>query len=182
VAFCWGANSQGQLGDGTYTDRTMPVRVAGGLRWRQLSSGASHTCGVTTDTRAYCWGNNGNGQIGDGTHGNVVLRPSAVAGGLLFRQIDAGYAHTCGVTTGDRAFCWGGNYDGELGDGTTTITRLTPTALAVDLLLGQVSAGTGQSCAVTTDDGVYCWGDNAYGQLGDGTTTDRHAPVPVLGP
>jgi alpha-tubulin suppressor-like RCC1 family protein len=230
VAFCWGWNSRGELGDGTTTQRFTPVRVAGGLHWLQLTAGYVHTCGVTTDDRAYCWGSNGSGALGDGTT-TRRLRPSAVAGGLPFRQIDAGFSHTCAVTTAYRAYCWGPN-GGALGDGTTAshrtptlvfgkryydhvsagfaytcgvtrahrgfcwgangggqlgtgriASRLTPTALGVDLSLAQVSASYGgTTCGVTTDYRAYCWGENIYGQLGDGTTATRLLPVPVAAP
>jgi alpha-tubulin suppressor-like RCC1 family protein len=177
VAFCWGANFAGQLGDGTFTDRPMPVRVARGLRWRQLSGGSGYSCGVTTEARAYCWGNNGNGQIGDGTRLNVRLRPVAVVGGLLFRRIDAGSAHTCGVTTGDRAYCWGFGGLGGLGDGTTRNARPTPHAVATTRRFDHLSAGGAHTCGVTLAGRGFCWGDNHKGQLGDGTTTNRLTPT-----
>ena len=88
-AYCWGDNFLGQLGDGTTTDRLTPVAVAGGLRFREVSTGFVHTCGVTPDDRAYCWGLNASGQLGDGTTTNR-LTPVAVAGGLRFRQVTAG--------------------------------------------------------------------------------------------
>jgi alpha-tubulin suppressor-like RCC1 family protein len=180
-AFCWGNNFYGQLGDGTTTTRLTPVAVAGGLRFRQVSAGAAHTCGVTTDDRAYCWGFNQVGQLGDGTTINR-LTPVAVAGGLRFRQLSPdGSAHTCGVTTDDRAYCWGRNAAvGALGDGTTT-DRLTPVAVAGGLSFRQVSAGGFHTCGVTTTNLAYCWGYNADGQLGDSTTTRHLRPVRVAG-
>src|SRR5207247_1798389 len=80
VAYCWGANGHGQLGDGTITLRSRPVAVAGGHSFRQVSTGDRHTCGLTTDNRVYCWGFNIAGQLGDGTTTDR-LRPTAVAGG-----------------------------------------------------------------------------------------------------
>ena len=95
------------------------MRVIGDRRWSQVSAGAGQTCGVTTENRPYCWGNNPDGRLGDGTT-TRRLQPTAVAGGLFFRQIDAGFQHTCAVRTpGDRAYCWGSNDNGALGDGTT---------------------------------------------------------------
>jgi alpha-tubulin suppressor-like RCC1 family protein len=181
VAFCWGANFAGQLGDGTLTERPLPVRVVGGLHWLQLSGGAGFTCGVTTEDRAYCWGNNGNGQIGDGTSGEVVPRPTAVVGGLRFRQIDAGGSHTCGVTTADRAYCWGFGGLGQLGDGTTPGTRRRPAAIAGTRRFDHVNAGLDHTCGVTLAGRGFCWGANTAGQLGDGTTANRLTPVPVAG-
>lgn len=88
--------------------------------------------------------------------------------------------HTCGVTTANRAYCWGNNHSGQLGDGTGT-TRLTPVAVAGGLEFRHVSAGQGHTCGLTRDDRAYCWGENNLGQLGDGTTTRRHRPVAVAG-
>jgi alpha-tubulin suppressor-like RCC1 family protein len=93
-----------------------------------------------------------------------ALAPAATAT-LAFRQVSAGYYHTCGVTTDDRAFCWGEGSSGELGDGTNT-SQLSPVAVAGGLRFRQVSAGTSYTCGVTIDDAAYCWGDNGAGQLG----------------
>jgi alpha-tubulin suppressor-like RCC1 family protein len=97
---------------------------------------------------------------------------------LAFRQVSAGGEHTCGVTTDDRAYCWGRNFSGELGDGTTT-DHSTPVAVTGGLRFRQVSAGGAHTCGLTTDDRAYCWG--AGGLLGDGTTTPRLNPVAVAG-
>jgi alpha-tubulin suppressor-like RCC1 family protein len=149
------------------------------LAFRQVSAGGS-SCGVTTDNRAYCWGSNSVGQLGDGTT-TQRLTPVAVAGGLLFRQVAAGYGQTCGVATDNRAYCWGRNFDGELGDGTTTM-RPAPVAVVGGLNFVQVDAGVRHTCGLSYPDRrAYCWGSNAYGQLGDGTTTNRLTPVAVMG-
>jgi alpha-tubulin suppressor-like RCC1 family protein len=120
-AYCWGLNEHGQLGDGTTTTRLRPVAVAGGQLFSGVSPAGAHTCGVTTVKKAYCWGWNLYGQLGNGTF-TQRLSPIAVAGGLLFSSVGGGVAslHTCGVTTSRAAYCWGGNFDGQLGDGTTT--------------------------------------------------------------
>jgi alpha-tubulin suppressor-like RCC1 family protein len=179
-AYCWGRNINGQLGDGTQIMRLTPVAVAGGRRFRQVSAGNGHTCAITPSDVAFCWGNNAKGQVGDGTT-TQRLTPVRVAGGLSWRQLSGDFFHTCGVTTGYRAYCWGNNFDGRLGDGTTT-RRLKPVAVSGGLLFRQVDAGFHHTCAVrTTDDRAYCWGDNSYGALGDGTTTGRLKPVAVLG-
>jgi len=186
LAYCWGAGGFGQLGaGGDVLGSLTPIAVAGGLRFIQVSAGIEHTCGVTTGHRAYCWGLNGSGRLGDGTAGNTRLTPVAVAGGLLFQGVAAGHRHTCGVTTDNRAYCWGFNRDGRLGDG-TTVRRLTPVRVAGGLRFRQVSASTNaftlpQTCGTTTGDVAYCWGGNALGQIGDGTTIDRLTPVPVAG-
>jgi alpha-tubulin suppressor-like RCC1 family protein len=99
---------------------------------------------------------------------------------LVFRQISAGDRHTCGVTTDNRAYCWGSDSTGQLGDGGTT-NRGRPTLVAGGLRFLEVYAGGGHSCGITTTNRAYCWGNNAWGQLGDGTTTERHQPIAVAG-
>lgn len=178
-AFCWG---YGLLGDGsTYSQRLNPVAVSGGLRFRQVSVGSKHSCGITTDNRAYCWGDNSAGQLGDGTR-SERWSPIPVAGGRQFAQVDAGSFHTCGLGyTDKRAYCWGNNNNGQLGNGTVT-SRLTPVAVAGGRQFRHVSAGWDHSCAVTPSDVAYCWGSNKDGQAGDGSTfRQRLRPVLVAG-
>jgi alpha-tubulin suppressor-like RCC1 family protein len=197
-AYCWGWNREGQLGVGTNTGpetctipvsggtittpcSTRPVAVRGGLQFRQVAAAAgTHTCGVTTDNRAYCWGANYAGQLGDSTEVVRRLEPSRVAGARQFRQVDVGGGHTCGVTTGDRAFCWGGGRTGQLGNG-KTYKSFWPRRVAGGLYFDRISAGQVHNCGETTDNRAYCWGNNELGGLGDGTTTTRLTPVPVAG-
>jgi alpha-tubulin suppressor-like RCC1 family protein len=159
-AYCWGWNVFGQVGNGTtHYDQRTPVLVVGGLRFRQISAGFYHTCGVTTTNRAYCWGNG-------------TLKPMAVAGGHSFRQVSAGESHTCGVTTDDRAYCWGVNVRGQLGNGTydpSGNSHPTPVAVTGGLLFREVSTGPYHSCGVTTTNRAYCWGGDGFGEIGDGS-------------
>lgn len=111
------------------------------------------------------------------------FRPVAVVGGLRFRQVSAGYTHTCGVTTTNVAYCWGGNSSGQRGDGTIATDRARPVAVVGGgQRYTQVQAGFTHTCGVTTTNVAFCWGNNASGQLGDGTTTVRYRPTPVVGP
>ena len=109
-----------------------------------------------------------------------------MAGGRRYRLISQGTGHTCAVTTADRAFCWGDNQSGALGDGTTT-PRLAPVAVAGGLDLNGVTVGSSAlganfTCGRTAANRAYCWGSNLFGQLGDGTETDRLTPTPVAAP
>ncbi len=134
TAYCWGQNFHGQLGGGTMTNRTAPVAVSGGRTFTALVTGQEHTCGLVSDGTAYCWGYNGSGQLGDGTSGvnwdNSADRtvPVAVSGGRTYMALVAGNVHTCGLATGGRAYCWGYNQFGQLGDGTST-KRTVPVAV-----------------------------------------------------
>ena len=178
-AYCWGMNG-GRLGDGTTTTRLTPVAVAGSLRFRQVSTTYGHTCGVTTDNKAYCWGDNSQGQLGDSTEVARRLRPTRVSGTRQFIQVEAGVFHTCGVTTGYRAFCWGSGGWGQLGNGKTYLS-FWPRLVAGGLSLRRLTAGHYHTCGETTGNRAYCWGLNSEGQLGDGTTTQRLKPVAVVG-
>jgi alpha-tubulin suppressor-like RCC1 family protein len=179
-AYCWGRNDRGQLGDGTFDNRSTPVAVVGGLHFREVKAGMVHTCGIVelTDV-AYCWGSNNTGDLGDGTTGTNRASPVLVLGGLHWAQLSAGGGHTCGVTTENRPYCWGGNTRGQLGDGTVGGMRSEPSPVVGGFRIRQVSAGGVHSCGVTTGNQVYCWGENGTGQLGDGTKTSHAKPTLV---
>lgn len=180
VAYCWGNNVFGQLGDSSTTNRLTPVRVAGGQLFRYLSAGAQHTCGIATSGRTFCWGTNEFGQIGDSSTVRFRQRPSRVAGGYEFRQVDPGTSHTCAVTADSRAFCWGSGTSGQLGSGKTD-RSLSPRGVLGGLYFARVTAGEDYTCAEAVGRLPYCWGYNGFGQLGDGTTTTRSTPVLVSG-
>jgi hypothetical protein len=189
AAYCWGNNGWGGLGDGSTTSRSTPVAVSGGITFAALSAGWGHTCGVATSGVTYCWGDNSSGQLGNGST-NGSLTPSPVSGGLTFASASAGFRHTCGVTTSGAAYCWGSNSSGELGNGSTNGSA-TPVAVAGGLTFVSVSAAgdtfdedallMDHTCGISTRRVAYCWGANRFGQLGDGSTTDRSAPVRVAG-
>src|SRR5258705_100091 len=158
-----------------------PFRVA--LTMASITTGSSHTCGITSSSFAYCWGWNNPGQLGDGTT-NQRLIPTRVTGGLTFRQIGAtpllvGY-RTCGTLTEGGAYCWGSNEDGALGDGTMQ-QRNAPTPVVGGSSIVQVAVGALHSCGVTGGRRAYCWGGNSSGELGDSTTASRLTPVAVWG-
>ncbi len=204
---CWGIDSLGQLGDGfvclgSECAIATPQQVAGlesGVV--AISAGLSHTCALVeveppeTDFRATCWGYNHFAQLGDGHVCSLHVCPTPVQPVGLesgVAQISAGTLHTCAVlAAGGEVKCWGLNFDGELGDGTTAVLRTTPvnvcpTGAAPPCLVALQGAslvtarGVGHSCAVMEQDGsVKCWGGNDSGQLGDATTTPSLTPVDV---
>jgi alpha-tubulin suppressor-like RCC1 family protein len=179
AAYCWGANGDGELGDGSRTRRLLPVAVAGGRTWRQISAGASHSCGVTQGRVALCWGSDDQGQLGDNPERQRRVVPRQVAGGLAFDQISTGFFRTCGVITDARAFCWGEGGVGQIGDG-KRLDRYVPRAVAGGQRFRRISAvGINHTCAEAASGRVYCWGGNFWGEVGDGTTEPRLRPVTV---
>jgi alpha-tubulin suppressor-like RCC1 family protein len=177
AAYCWGLNINGQLGNGTASQRVTTPNAVGGV-FTVVTAGYYHTCGLTTAGAAFCWGSNSNGQLGDGTT-NQRPSPVLVQGGLVFTAVSAGSSHTCGLTNAGAVYCWGLNGSGQLGDGTTT-QRLTPVAVQGGLVFAALSAGGFHTCGMTGAGAAYCWGDNSTASLGDGTTTDRLTPVLVI--
>jgi serine/threonine-protein kinase len=182
---CWGANDRGQLGDGTTVSRASGVSLQSDLGFEMLAAGDAHTCGVL-EGRVYCWGNDAWGQTGTGVfEAGYVSQPTEVEGdhGYL-AYVAAGTNHTCALTRIGAALCWGANDYGQLGDGSRQ-QRLAPRPVRAPmggrqpLAFQMLSAGESHTCGVATTGRLYCWGDNRFGQLGDGTTTQRVVPVRV---
>jgi len=160
--------------------------TAGGLTFTALSAGnngssggGNHACAVSTSGAVYCWGFNGSGQLGNGSISSSSFPVAVTGGGLTFTAVSAGGYHTCGVTTSAAVYCWGSNYNGELGNGSTTPSSAPVAVTAGGLTFSAVSAGSYHTCGLTTSRAVYCWGFNGDGQLGNGSTTSSSVPVAV---
>lgn len=147
AAYCWGYNESGELGDGSYAQVSWtPVVVSGGLTFTAVSAGLFNSCGITVSSALYCWGDNGAGELGIGsTTGPEVCYadepdysepcstvPVSVSGGLKFAVVSVADYYSCGVTTGGAAYCWGDNFYGQLGTG-TTINSIVPVKVAGQL-------------------------------------------------
>ncbi len=172
-AYCWGNNYSGAIGDGTvYTVRSTPTAVLGGLAFATIATGDGITCGVTSSGAAHCWGRNGSGQLGDGTRTDRAT-PVAVTGGLPFRTVRPGYYAACAVATSGAAYCWGAT--AMLGTGRSDVSAV-PVAVSGLTGVTALAAGGSHVCSLGTG-GLLCWGSNARGQLGDGTTIDRFVPT-----
>jgi alpha-tubulin suppressor-like RCC1 family protein len=181
---CWGGNADGQLGD-PFTQPTgssVPVTVSGISGAGAITTGAFHTCAVLADRSVRCWGANGNGQLGDGTL-TSSSSPVTVRGISGAAAVSGGGSHTCALLVDGTVQCWGNNYDGQVGDGTAIpSSSSSPPARVVGITNAvAVSAGWAHTCALLRDGTVQCWGQNGFGQLGDGTTRSSSTPVPVAG-
>jgi alpha-tubulin suppressor-like RCC1 family protein len=183
--WAWGSNDSGQLGDGTQTQRNSPVQL---LAFSvnpvvAVSAGQSHSLALTADGRVWGWGSNYYGQVGDGTQNirtsPVQLAPFPTAPVI---GIAAGALHSLAITGDGRAWAWGLNNSGEIGDGTGTL-RTAPVPVVSLARVVQIAAGShgNHSVALTSDGVVWAWGSNGAGQLGDSTATIRYFPVRVSG-
>ncbi len=183
TVLAWGDNSAGQLGDGTTTDSSTPVTVdlPAGTTITAVAAGDRHSLALTSTGTMLAWGENFIGQLGDGT---TTRRSTPVAvdlpAGTTVTAVAAGDRHSLALTSADTVLAWGDNSAGQLGDGTTTDSSTPVTVgLPAGTTITTVAAGAYHSLAVTSADTMLAWGYNIFGQLGDGTTTDRDTPVAV---
>ena len=177
---CWGENTLGQLGNGTVEPSSAPVDVVdlpAGLM--EIAAGARHACALLDSGGVKCWGSNVNGQLGNGSGLVLSTRPVNVVGlssGVL--GIDSHNQHTCAFLGGAGVKCWGGNGHGQCGDGTTVTPRRSPVdVIGIPERVNGVSTGGYHTCVLAALGSAYCWGDNEFGQVGNGTTE-----TPVLDP
>ncbi len=206
TVWCWGYDGFAQLGDGTigtgrYQTRLTPVQVILGSGKMTgviaIATGGEHTCALRSGGTVWCWGDDFTGALGDGTRGNanhIRLQPVQVvqgSGKLAYATaIAAGAGHTCARKSNGTVWCWGWDAHGELGDGTrgSNYLRLKPVQVVQGSgkMTGVASIATRDisTCAVKTAGGVWCWGSDSYGQLGDGTRGNtqhlRLKPVQVV--
>jgi alpha-tubulin suppressor-like RCC1 family protein len=195
---CWGMNNRGQLGNGTQTDSPTPVLVSGITNAVQVSAGTSRSCALLSDHTVKCWGDGALGELGTGSYGPGVFSstPATVLGvggaGTLSNvsQVSVGDAHVCALLSNSTVACWGYDGSGELGNGSTSGTSYSAPVLvkvstapsaAAFTGFAQVSAGKSFTCAVvSTDGGVWCWGSDTDGKIGNNGTNDSPVPTRVV--
>jgi len=182
VAYCWGNNDGGRLGNGVPGNSPVPVAVSGGQTYKLIATGEDHTCAITANGAAYCWGVNDNGQLGNGNKISSDV-PVAVMGGHTFKAIGTGTRFSCGLTTAGAAYCWGSNIGGQLGvGGSMAASQTEPVPVVGGHTFHKLAVGSRHACALTEEGQAYCWGSNQYGRLGDGTSTVfQLTPVAVTG-
>lgn len=221
--YCWGSGDLGQRGGGAAGSAVLlPEAVtdppSGAVTWTEITAGRDHTCGLTDAGEIFCWGLNSLGQLGTASSETCTDEISSethpcsttplpvddpASGPVTWASVDAGGDHTCAVTTGNEAFCWGSDSEGELGDGGALSETCGTAALpcstvpfpvadpaAGPLEWSAVSAGgeelfffggSAHTCALSTGGAAYCWGNNDFGQLGDGGMASTATPVAVSG-
>ncbi len=193
LAYCWGNNASGQLGNNSTTPSLVPVAVdtsgvLAGKTMRAISVGALYTCAIASDSQAYCWGSGGTGRLGNNTATQsnvpVAVNTTGVLSGKTIRSISTGTnGHTCAVASDNRAYCWGYNSSGQLGNNSTTQSNVPVAVNTTGVLSGKtirsVSVGMLYACAIASDNQVYCWGNNTNGKLGNNSTAQSLVPVAV---
>lgn len=183
----WGLNSSGQLGNGTTeaTNRPVGAKTPSGLGFTQIAAGRDHTVALASDGSIYAWGTNSDGQLGDGTTtGSSTPVKVATPSGVTFTQVAAGDAgFTAALDSAGNAYAWGNNEYGQLGDGTTLDSSTVKKVLApAGVSFTQIAVGGSHVVAVGSDGKTYAWGSNGSGRLGNGTMADSSTPVQVLMP
>lgn len=178
TVWAWGLNDTGQLGNNTLTDSVTPVLVQGLTDVTAVTAGNSHNMALKADGTVWAWGSD---YLGNGTT-NKSLIPVLVPGLTNVKTISTGYLHTVALKYDGAVVTWGDNSAGKLGDGSTT-NRLRPVSVSglSGVKVKAVAAGYNHTVALAEDGKVWTWGDNSYGQLGDGSTTNRSLPVQVPG-
>ena len=191
--WCWGENSDGQLGTGDTSDRNAPTEIdlPQGRHPISVVAGWASTCVILDNGSGMCWGNNDYGHIGDGTYNdrNEPTPISVLPANSSLVAMDLGAGHACGILDDGSVHCWGNNTfsdgesEGRLGDGSNTSSRFPRSvSLPVGRTAISIDAGIDHTCAILDDSSAVCWGLNEQGQLGDGTTNNSSTPVSVSMP
>lgn len=180
AVFCWGANADGQLGNGTEKSSGSPVRVVSLPPSAAVAAGKAHSCAVSQDGHAWCWGSNTVGQLGDGSfisRGQAALVPGVTS----VRAIAVGGAHSCALLVSGTVQCWGDGRRGELGDGRSASSNVPVNVSGITNAVA-IAASETSTCAVLVDGNVWCWGYDQYGSLGSIPTTTNVTSKPVMMP
>jgi alpha-tubulin suppressor-like RCC1 family protein len=187
--YCWGDNYYGEVGIGTHMTNELPAHIANDPKFQQLTAGENHVCGIANGT-AYCWGNNEFGQLGDGQDGWTISTPDKWSPTLVstyggWTQLTAGENFTCGLQSGASEKCWGYNWDGEMGNGSTSQAVPSPTSVYTAWSSGTLNSLSTDAigstmCTIDQVGGAWCWGLNS-GAIINPSGGSYLRPVPIVG-
>jgi prepilin-type N-terminal cleavage/methylation domain-containing protein len=198
TTYCYGDNGSGQSGTATSSYTSSAINISSlaafsGKTITDIESMGDHTCALTDNNQLYCFGTGANGELGNGANGTINSTPSAVnaSGALAGKTILSGsitgsYSNTCILTTdtGINAVCWGSGSNGMLGNNSTTSSNVPVAVNAGEVPAGvsfkSLSTGSSHNCAVATNQKIYCWGWNAFGQLGNEQYITSPVPVQAI--
>ena len=182
--WCWGSNT---YSPSTSTKNPQPAQVGSTSDWVAITAGTHHACGIRSNGELLCWGDNSTKQLGRGEDNSVSLdpNPQRVNETGPWRAVSAGLSHTCAIKSDESLWCWGNNYKGAVGNGELPNTSQRKTH-AQPLPIGinnkkwrALAAGMDHTCAIDSDDTLWCWGSNIYGQLGNNTTQSLSEPTAI---
>jgi alpha-tubulin suppressor-like RCC1 family protein len=185
--WAWGMNNKGQLGLGSTLDANVPAPVGQDHDWATVAPGLVHTLALKSDGSLWAWGQNGNGMLGDGTAGlksgaefDAANKSSPVRIGTSkdWQAISAGHNHSAGIKTDGSLWTWGGNFNGQLGNGTQEFKAI-PSRLGLANDWKLVAVGANHTVALKRDGTLWAWGANFDNQVGNGTNIDQLVPVQI---
>lgn len=193
LAYCWGNNASGQFGNNSTASSSIPVPVdtsgvLSGKTILSISAGLNQTCAVASDNQAYCWGDNSEGELGNNTRTSslipVAVDTSGALSGKTILSISTGSQNTCAIASDNLAYCWGDDSTGSLGAAGTTSDSSVPVPVDTSgVLAGKtilfLQTSNIRSCALASDNQVYCWGANNVGQLGNNSKNNAFVPVAI---
>ena len=176
----WGYNFYGQIGDGTTTQRNSPVQVGTDTNWVRVAAGFYHTIALKADGTLWAWGYNSDGQLGNGVNdSNAHPTPTQVGTATNWNYVVSHGYHIIATRSDGTLWGWGYNFYGQVGNGTTTSPVTTPVQIGTATNWSTLATGLYHTSATRTDGTLWCWGRNAEGQIGDGTTTTRSSPLQI---
>lgn len=177
--WAWGANSNGQLGDGTTAEKRNPTCLGDDRQYIAIAAGTSHSLAIDIDGDLWAWGLQTNGRLGNGQTGATNISTPVQIGTRKYKAISAGDAHSLAISVDDELYAWGSQADGRLGNGQTGNGSVsTPTQIG-GMKYKVISAGNAHSLAITEDDDLYAWGLQTNGRLGNGSTATSGLGTPT---
>lgn len=175
----WGDNSSGALGTGTGSNQKSPVQIGSDSDWASVVTGAYQTAAIKSNGTLWVWGLNQHGQVGNNTTTNQWT-PLQIGTDSNWSSVAGGWSHTVALKSDGTLWAWGNNWNGQLGvDNTTTLLSMEPLRIGTDSDWKSVATGAYHTLAIKSDGSLWAWGNNSYGQLGDGTTDEHNAPTRV---